>query len=192
MKKLLLISLLSLTSAALFAAETPAPQVAKDPVAPFNDYGPAMQSTAEFPLAANWQEENRAAIDAATTDSALAAIVADPAVARGFLLRLKGAYTVDPFVAVQLAAVTQYVMRPEPAWYAFWKPSYKEARRIWVLALLETAEKSDCAYIQQCCLEQLRWCVCDCPTVRGRIASIGARSTDEGVKNLVELVLVTR
>ena len=192
MKKLLLVSLLAFASAALFAAETGAPAVAKDPVFPFNDYGPAMRSTAEYPLAANWQEENRAAIDAATTDAALAAIVAEPAVARGFLTRLKAAYAVDPFVAVQLAAVTQYVMRPEPAWYAFWKPSYKEARRIWVLALLEKAESSDNAYIQQCCLEQLRWCVCNCPTVRERIAAIGAKSTDEGVKNLVELVLATR
>lgn len=188
MKKLLFVALVSVASS-LFAAETAAP---KDPTAPFNDYGPAMRSSAEFPLAANWQNANRAAIDATTSDAALSAIVADSTSARQFLGQLKEAYKTDPFIAVQFAAVTQYVMQPEPAWYAFWQPSRKAARRIWVLALLEMAEASPCAYIQQACLDQLRWCVCDCEGVRSRIAALGKASADKGVKDLVELILAAR
>ncbi len=192
MNKLVLAFVLALTSVALRAEEKAATPPPRDPVAPFDSYGPAMRSTTEFPLASNWQEANRAAIDAATTDSILAAIVADSESARAFLSQLKDAYEMDPFLAVQLGAVTQYVMRPEPAWYAFWEPSHQNERRVWVLALLEKAGTSNCAYIQQCCLEQLRWCVCDCPKVRERVAAIGAKSSDEGVKNLVELVSAVR
>ena len=125
---------------------------------PFADYGPAMQSTAEHPLAANWSRQHDAEIAAATTDEALAAQVADEASAAALLAKLKGAYASDPLVLTQIAAVTQWVMLPDPWYCLFWDGPHAAGRAVWTAALQKTIDGTKDEYVRICCRQQLDLC----------------------------------
>ena len=125
---------------------------------PFADYGPAMQSTAEHPLAANWSRQHDAEIAAATTDEALAAQVADEASAAALLAKLKGAYASDPLVLTQIAAVTQWVMLPDPWHCLFWDGPHAAGRAVWTAALQKTIDGSKDEYVRVFCRQQLDLC----------------------------------
>ena len=51
-----------------------------------------------------------------------------------------------------------------------------------------TAEESGDTYVKMACLDQLRWCGCDCPCVLKRIRAIGAQG-DKSVKDFSEMVV---
>jgi hypothetical protein len=165
-----------LTAAALAVALV---AQATDPAAPYDSYGPAMASTKEKPITSVWQKTNRAAIDAATADAVLAAVVADAASARALLAQVKEAYVSDPVTLIQIGAVTQWVMRPGHA---------AGARNLWVTALLATAESASDTYVKLFCLDQLRWCACACPQVARRVQALGAASGDKAVREMADLV----
>lgn len=131
---------------------------AADPVAPFDGYTAGMAVQPGDPNAVEWQAANRKQIDVATDKNALAAFVKDATSADQLLARVKGAYATDPLVATTVAAVTQYVMSEEPAWYCFWMPSPAEGRKVWVAALERRVRLTDDAYVRIFCFDQLRWC----------------------------------
>jgi len=154
MKKILILTVLLGAGAVAFAEETKY----VDPN-PFADYGPATQSTEENPLAVNWSRTHDAAIAALTTDEALAAIVADAASAEALLRKVRGAYETDPLVMVQVAAVTQWVMLPDP-WYRIWpwRGVHGAGRAVWIDALTKTRDGARAIYIRIFCNQQLELC----------------------------------
>ena len=125
---------------------------------PFAGYGPAMQSTKERPLAANWSLENDAAIAAATADPALAAVVADAASAEALLKQVKPAYETCPLVLTQIAAVTQWVMLPDPWYCLFWDGEHAAGRKVWVAALESLKASASDDYVKTFCQQQLDLC----------------------------------
>jgi len=135
-----------------------------------------------------WENTNEVALAAATADDVLAAFVADEASAKALLAKIGGAYSTDSIAARQMAAVSQWVMGEEPCWLCFWAPSPAAGRRVWVDALLATAETASDAYVKMFCLDQLRWCGCDCPAVLWRIHVIGATG-DAAVRDFSEMVI---
>jgi len=137
------------------------------------------------PTAVEWSYTNDTALAEATAEDVLADFVADDASACALLAKLKGAYATDPFVLSQIGAVSQWVMSPEPCWLCFWAPSPAAGRKVWVKALLATAEKSSDTYVQMVCLDQLRWCGCKCPCVLRRIGKIGG---DKSVQDFAKVV----
>ena len=152
MKKIICAMVLTVGAMA-FAAE----QKYVDPN-PFAGYGPAMKSTAEHPLAVNWSQQNDAAITAATTDEALAAVVADSASAAALLAKIKPAYATCPLVLTQIAAVTQWVMLPDPWYCLFWDGEHASGRKVWVAALESLKASTADAYIKTFCQQQLDLC----------------------------------
>ena len=170
MKKTLIVAVLALTAFA-HADDAKKPT---DPVHPFESYEPAMASTTNQPLAAEWQKDHVAEIAAATKDCVLAGFVADAASARVLLAKLRGPYDNDPIVLTQVGAVSQWVMgRGRCA-----------ARKIWVEALLDKAETTVEPYIALLCLDQLRWCGPSCPKVAARVRGIGEMSRCKAVREL--------
>ena len=147
MKKLLLV-LSAVATLSLFAA---------DPN-PYADYGAAMASVKGDPMAAEWQQAEAAAIAAATEPAVLAAFVEDEASAKALLGQLKGAYDTSPLVMTQIAAVTQWVMLPEPFFLFFWQPSPAAGRKVWVAALESVRCASGDRYVQTFCQQQLDLC----------------------------------
>ena len=144
---------------------------------------------AKYPTAVVWSAQNDESIAAATSDDVLAEFVDDDEAAAALLAKLRGAYATEPIVITQIAAVSQWVMEPDPCWLFFWEPSRSSGRKVWVKALLARAEGSDDMYIKTFCLDQLRWCAPNCPCVRERISGIGAKSGDRGVKDMSVIVL---
>lgn len=151
MKKTLILAL-ALAGAMAFAGEK---QEAKyvDPN-PFANYGPAMQSTKEHPLAVNWSRRHDAEIARATSDAALKAVVADAASAAALLAKVKPAYASDPLVLTQVAAVTQWVM---------WKKGADAAARaagraVWTAALGRVVKETSDDYVRTFCRQQLDLC----------------------------------
>lgn len=155
MKRLLMLAVCAAVSAlTAVGAEKPS---YTDPN-PFASYGPAMTSTEKDPLAVNWSQANDAKIAEATDEDVLAAFVADDAAADALLAQLKPAYATDPLVMVQIAAVTQWVMGPEPFFLFFWKPSPAAGRAVWVASLQHKVAESPDAYIRTFCQQQLDLC----------------------------------
>lgn len=144
---------------------------------------------AKYPTAVVWSAQNDEALSAATSEDVLAAFAESDEAASALLANLKGAYASDPIALTQIAAVSQWVMQPEPCWLFFWEPSRSAGRKVWVGALLSAAERNSDNYVKTFCLDQLRWCAPNCPCVRRRIADIGAKSGDKGVKDMADLVL---
>jgi hypothetical protein len=175
MKKMLLAVSLSLAFAA-FAADDK-----------LNDMKPEAAKGAVAPTGAEWQGANGDKIAAETSDAALAAVVADEAGAKALLGRLKGAYLTDPVVATKVAAVSQYVMvGADAAWYEFWRTSRPAERELWSEALLAAASDAKDAYVQQFCLDQIRWCG-KC-SQSAKVRSIAAQAQAKEVKDFAELV----
>lgn len=127
---------------------------------PFADYGQAMKSTPENPSAAEWADMNASALSAATDEERLAEFASDVEAAGHLLDRLQGAYATDPIAACQIAAVTQWVMQPDPWYHLFWDGPHAAGRGIWTRALVEKAESTADDYVRRFCLDQLRWCGC--------------------------------
>lgn len=178
---------LAFVASGVIAAAKPVPP--RDPVHPYESYGPAMVSTARDPLAVNWQSAHERKMALLTDDRALAAIVESPAAAAKLLARLKPAYATSPEVAIQCAAVTQYVMAPEPPWYLCWRSRAGE-RRLWVDALLtRAADRFADSYVRAQCYEQLRWCADGRASVRERLAALSARETDRGAADVLALAI---
>ena len=130
------------------------------------DIRPGESSSAAL-TAVEWQATNATRLAAATTTEALAAHVATAEAAAALLEKVKGAYHTDPLDAHVNGAVSQSVA-PE--------------RELWSAALLKRAEDASDAYVQQFCIDQLRWCGLKCQAAA--IAAIGEKSSDKGVKDL--------
>ena len=156
MKRLLIAAVAALALGAAFADD--AKKAAYVDPNPFADYGPAMRSTEKDPLAAKWSIAHDAEIAAATDESVLAAFVADAAAADALLAKVKGAYETDPVVMTQIAAVTQWVMLPEPFFLFFWKPSPADGREVWKAALSRRIAGSSDGYVRTFCQQQLDLC----------------------------------
>ena len=144
---------------------------------------------AKYPTTVVWSAENDEALSAATADDVIAGFAASDEAASALLAKVKGAYASDPIVLTQIAAVSQWVMEPDPCWLFFWEPSRSAGRKVWVKALLDRAEGADDMYIKTFCLDQLRWCAPNCPCVRKRISGIGAKAGDKCVKDMSDIVL---
>ena len=171
MKKLLSI----LTLAAVAAAN-----------AGYNDMKPG-ETSETAPTAVVWQNANDQALAEATSGETLAALAATPSSARVLLAKLRGAYDTDPMVMMQIGALSQWVMESGTP-LAFWKPSRAAARKIWVKALIETAETAVDSYIKMVCLDQLRWCGCRCRCLVRRVYGVGVTSGDTAVEDLAAIV----
>lgn len=152
MKKLVL-SLAVFACAMAFAEE----QKYVDPN-PFNTYETGMKHYDGFQMAYEWQRGNNAAIEAATEEAILAAFVADEDAANRLLSNLKGAYATDPIVLTQIAAVTQWVMLPDPWYCLFWNGPHAVGREVWVAALKQKILSSTDDYIRTLCRQQLDLC----------------------------------
>ena len=144
---------------------------------------------AKYPTAVVWSAKNDEALSAATADEVVAGFAASEDAASALLAKVKGAYVSDPVVLTQVAAVSQWVMRPDPCWLFFWEPSPSSGRKVWVKALLSRAANADDDYIKTFCLDQLRWCAPNCPCVIGRISEIGSKSGSKAVKDMSDIVL---
>ena len=154
MKKLIFAAMMA-AGATAFAEEEQKKYV--DPNA-FAEYGPAMVSTKKDPLAVNWSQAHDAEIAAATAEDVLAGLVASPESAAALLARLRPAYESDPLVLTQIAAVTQWVMLPDPCFLCFWKPSPSDGRKVWTAALERKIRETQDAYVRTFCRQQLDLC----------------------------------
>jgi hypothetical protein len=162
MKKILMCvvaaALTGMTGRAAPAAKEAAPA---DPNA-VHTYTKGMEATKENPSLALWQKDEAAAVAALTAPEALKAFVADEAAACGLLASVKPAYATDPLAAVQIAAVTQFVMRPDEdgwwTWLCFWAQDQADRRTVWTKALLQTIRTTKEDDVAVFCLDQLRWC----------------------------------
>ena len=137
-------------------------------------------------MAFEWQDANRTALEAETSDEKLATFVEDAAAARALLAKVLPAYATDPMAAIQIAAVSQYVMRAEPGWWEFWKWFSEDPRAIWTEALLEAAANAPDAYCAEYFLDQLRWC--GYPEQAAKVMEIGKASKDRSVKQFAMMV----
>ena len=93
----------------------------------FASYGPGTATKAGDPSAAEWQAANKDALAKATSDNELVCFVRDGASARALLAKVKPNYGTDPLVASQIAAISQFVMRP----------GWENARGVWADALFK-------------------------------------------------------
>lgn len=144
--------------AAALAAAVFAEGPEKDPVAPFDDYGPAMASDKALPMAVEWQDANKAALSA--LDGAWAdGVLADKSAVDALLSEVKPGYATDAMKATQIAAITQRVMTvfPQP-WWKFWAGEEHPQRRMWAGRLLAFATESTSVDVKLFFLDQLRWC----------------------------------
>ncbi len=148
---------MAMVAGACFAA-APAKPAAKAPAKPaekkyvdpneFASYGPGTASKAGDPSAAEWQAANKDALAKATSDAELVCFVRDGASARALLAKVKPNYGTDPLAATQVAAVSQFVMRP----------GWESARGIWTDALIDSFRTATDDTVRMTCLDQLRWC----------------------------------
>ena len=125
---------------------------------PYSSYGKATERVKGDPAAVEWQDANAAAIAAATAPDVLAAFVADAASAKALLDQIQPAYAAPPLTLTQIAAVTQWVMGPEPCWLFFWEPSPANGRKIWTAALQEKIATAKDDYVRAFCRQQLDLC----------------------------------
>ena len=168
MKKLFLTSVIG--AVALVAS------AAKDPNA-FADYTAGMATDKASPSAVEWHDAERVALDKDASEDVIATFVEDEASAKALLAKVKPAYVTDPMVAVQAAAVSQYVMTAEPSWWEFWTWFSDSPREIWTKALLDTASSADNAYVVQFCVDQLRWCAY--PEQAADLCAIGKKGNSQ-------------
>lgn len=186
--KRLVFAVAAILCAALHA-ENAAADKPKDPVAPFDNYGPAMVSTPEHPLTVAWQDAHADELKAALADETLAGFVTDAKEADALLAKIRPAYGTDALDAIRIAAVSQWVMLPDPWYCLFWDGEHAAGRKVWVNALMNRIETTDDSYVKEFCLDQLRWCGCTCPKLVARIKAVEAGSSDKAVKELAGIVL---
>jgi len=147
--KSLMIAVMMAAGACLAAAPAK-PAAAKKPADPnpYASYGKAMASQQGRPMAVEWQNANDAALAKATSDSELVCFVRDGASALALLAQVKPDYATDPMKACQIAAVSQFVMRP----------GWEHARSIWTDALIKSLQTAKDDTVRMAYLDQLRWC----------------------------------
>ena len=152
------------------------------------DYDKDMKAKFVSVTAVEWQNQNDAALAEATAPETLAAFVKDADSAAALLAEVKPAYATCPMKAMQIAAVSQFVMQDD-CWcrkvFLFWTQTHDDQRRIWTQALLDAAKAATDPYVQVFMLDQLRWCgyPCQAPKV-----SVFRASTDKAVSAMAELV----
>ena len=138
--------------------------------------------------AVTWQNENDATVAEVTGPEVLETFVRNEEAAASLLAEVKPAYATDPLRAVQIAAVSQFVMQDD-CWcrkvFLFWTQTHDEQRRIWTKALLTAAKRATDPYVQVFLLDQLRWCgyPCQAPEV-----SVFRAATDKSVASMAEMV----
>ena len=150
----------------------------KDPN-PFANYGPAMQSSAEFPLTVNWQDDHKAEVAEATKPETLAKFLESDLSAGKLLAEVKEAYKTDPIVMMQIASISQQVMCPTC-------PKAPKNRAKWTAALLAAAKDAPDSYRKMFFLDQLRWC--GHADEASAVRKIGKASKDKAVKDFAEQV----
>ena len=178
MKKMILTTVVGAAAFAAFAA--------KDPNA-FASYGAAMASNKSYPMAVEWHNANRTALETQTSTEAIAAFVKDEASAKALLGKVESAYTTDPMVAVQIAAVSQHVMTAEPAWWEFWRKLSDSPRAIWTKALLDAVSSAKESYVAEFCIDQLRWCAY--PEQAADLCAIGKKAKCKAVKQMIRMAV---
>ena len=144
---------------------------------PYSGYGPAMASKKGDPMAVEWQAKNKAALEAATSDKELVCFVRDLASARALLAEVKPAYATDPLKACQIAAVSQFVMRP----------GWEHARGIWTEALFRAFMTAKEDSVRIAYLDQLRWC--GCPRHAGAIQVVASACRSKAVRDFADIVV---
>lgn len=160
------------------------------------DIRPDEAAATDAPTAVEWQDANDSSIAALTSDSVLATVVKDEKSAVALLEKLRGAYLTDPMAALQIGAVSQWVMiEDERPWYGYVLPihdtPHADGREIWVKALMTTLKSASDDYVMTFCLDQLRWCgypkCADCIRAFARTArSIRVREFAEMVAKELE------
>ena len=130
--------------------------------------------------AAVWAENNRARLDRLTAPEALRQVLESDKTAEALLTRVAGdGKASDPFVLVQIGAVTQFVMVPGA-------PTAHRAR--WTQALMRAVQRtSDEAYRPLFYLDQLRWCARSeqLPELR----RLKAEATRRAVRDMAAIVI---
>jgi len=161
MKKLFAIALVAVLAGGATPprAETPAEEAntaSAEPVLPelvdpnpFANYSSGMAKDKAHPMAYEWQRAQGAAIAEATQPEVLGKFLASDAAARTLLDAVKDDYSTEPIVMLQIAAVTQLVMRDG---------GLDARRELWTKALLEKVGETGNVYRTMFCLDQLRWC----------------------------------
>ncbi len=176
-----LMSFMSAAALALAAtAAAPAKPAAAKPPAdpnPYAGYGPAMASKKGDPMAVEWQAKNKAALEAATSDKELVCFVRDTASAAALLAEVKPAYATDPLKACQIAAVSQFVMRP----------GWEHARGIWTDTLFKAFVTATDDTVRIAYLDQLRWCGCQRHAGAIQVVVSGCRS--KAVRDFADVVI---
>ena len=99
----------------------------------------------------------------------------DAASASALLSEVKPGFQTCPVKAFQIAAVTQYVMRPG-----------KEGRALWTEQLLAFAAKAEKNDVKMFYLDQLRWC--GLKAQAGKVREMGKAAKEKCVKDFAELV----
>lgn len=151
----------------------------------YNSFKPG-ETDLKAPTAVEWQNKNDRQLAEATSCKVLASLVADASSARILLAKLRGAYQTDPMVMMQVGALSQWVLEDDCG--IFWKTSRKAQRRIWVKALIETAETAVDDDIRMICLDQLRWCGCSCRRLVSRVYGVGCKSGSKAVEDFAAMV----
>ena len=158
------------------AAAKPAEKKYVDPNA-YASYGPGTATKAGDPSAAEWQAANKDALAKATSDAELICFVRDVASARALLAEVKPNYATDPLKASQIAAVSQFVMRP----------GWEHARGIWTEALFKSFQAATDDGVRMAYLEQLRWC--GCKKHAGAIQVVASACTSKAVRDFANVVV---
>ena len=172
------IAMMVMVAGACFAAAPAKTAAAKPPADPnpYAGYGRAMASKKGNPMAVEWQAQNKAALAAATSEKELVCFVRDSASADALLAEVKPGYATDPLKACQIAAVSQFVMRP----------GWENARSIWTDALIKAfrSAKDDSVIVTY--LDQLRWC--GYAKHASAVKLLGAASSSKTVRDFAAMV----
>ena len=158
------------------AAAKPVEKKYVDPNA-YASYGPGTATKAGDPSAAEWQAANKDALAKATSDAELICFVRDVASARALLAEVKPNYATDPLKASQIAAISQFVMRP----------GWEHARGIWTEALFKSFQAATDDGVRMAYLEQLRWC--GCKKHAGAIQVVASACKSKAVRDFANVVV---
>ena len=174
-----LVIAMMMVAGACFADVPAKPAAAKPPADPnpYAGYGPAMASKKGDPMAVEWQAQNKAALANATSDKELVCFVRDTASAAALLAEVKPAYATDPLKACQIAAVSQFVMRP----------GWEHARTIWTEALIKALMSAKDDTVRITYLDQLRWC--GYKKHASVVQLIGSASPSKNVRDFAAMVV---
>ena len=178
MKRMLFAAMVAV-AAAVFA-DGPA----KDPAAPFDDYGPAMASDKAHPMAVEWQNANNAEIAKLDDAWADAFLEGGKTAVDALLTEVKPGYATDAMKATQIAVLTQRVMAkfPQP-WWKFWASEDHAARKLWTSRLQAFAAESNSVDVKLFFLDQLRWC-----GYSGQAKAVRALKGSKEVTDFAEMV----